>query len=659
MALTMGEVRKALAATADASWSADNNLPDSAQVPQYASGGERSVPASQVPPIDLAEVVSGKATNPLLLQRRANLGLIDHPLAKVRLPTTMAVEADRTRPPAVDWRDRWGVAWLTTIQNQNPCQSCWAFAATALLETMVRIEHGVWAKRSEGDLRDGWGVAEQNWLRRDGVAPCGHGAGEGDALDYVVRKGVCDPGCYPWYRSDHAYTPTVDRDGRTTRIDGYKSLGTAEEQKQWIDAVGPITAFLTAYADFRAYSTGVYRKQLYEELFSNGVGHILLIVGYDDVQGCWIVRNSWGTGWGQAGYGLIAYGEVGIDQDAKYGLQNTNPDPWSKRRRHNGCVLESSNGPSHRNFEMLRGAVPRVQHAWRAGGENGDFSWHDAGELEDPNDPGAGGASVGYPVLISSTYGRNFEAVYWEASRRLRHWWFDQKTQRWRSGGRFGPTDVAGFPGFIQGNYGAPGNFEVVVRTEDGRLNHWWRDASFSWHDGGRFAESVRQSGPSLVQSQLGTKGNLDLVCVLETGHLQHWWRDNDGDSTWKGGTIFGNGVGDTPVAMIQSDFGARDEQTPGNFELCVAVNGHVEHWWRNNALPERLHAGGLLRKRHPDPPDWIHGASFGDNVKHVWGLLQGSFAFDLEIIVERLDGTPQHYWRDPEGWYEGDQIIV
>jgi hypothetical protein len=40
--------------------------------------------------------------------------------------------------------------------------------------------------------------------------------------------------------------------------------------------------------------------------------------------------------------------------------------------------------------------------------------------------------------------------------------------------------------------------------------------------------------------------------------------------------------------------------------------------------------------------------------VKHVWGLVQGSFGFNLEVVVEHMDGRLQHYFRDGEGWHEG-----
>jgi hypothetical protein len=63
-----------------------------------------------------------------------------------------------------------------------------------------------------------------------------------------------------------------------------------------------------------------------------------------------------------------------------------------------------------------------------------------------------------------------------------------------------------------------------------------------------------------------------------------------------------------------------------------------VQHWWRNNA------GGG----------GWAQSATFGHDVAAVAGLLEGSFGFNLEVIVLRYDRKLQHYWRDGAGWHEG-----
>lgn len=357
----------------------------------------------------------------------------------------------------------------------------------------------------------------------------------------------------------------------------------------------------------------------------------MLVIGYDDVAKCWIVKNSWGTKWGQAGYGRIGYGECDIDKYAKYALKGTNPDPWTKKRMHNGNMIESGNGSLHRNFEMLATANgTQIRHWWRDNNVAG-FPWH--GGIVFGNDAAC------CPTLISTTFNRNFESVHLTTQRRLHHWYFDQTAAQWKDGGIFGPADAAGVPGFIQGNYNAPGNFEVVVRTADQKLNHWWRDGS-GWHDGGRFGGNVASSGASLLQSHYGNKNNFELVCVLNNGQMQHWWRDNDQGMVWKVGASFGNGI-KSPPCMIEGQYGAANEKSVGNFELCVAAGGKVQHWWRAN-YSDRL---------------WRNSATFGNDVFSVVSLVEGSYGFNLELIVLRNDRRLQHYWRDGAGWHEGPII--
>ncbi len=89
---------------------------------------------------------------------------------------------------------------------------------------------------------------------------------------------------------------------------------------------------------------------------------------------------------------------------------------------------------------------------------------------------------------------------------------------------------------------------------------------------------------------------------------------------------------------MIEASYGQSDETQSGNFELCLAVDGKVEHWWRHN---------------HGDMV-WRRSAIFGNNVKSVLGLLQGSYGFNLEVVVLRMDNKLQHYWRYGGTWNEG-----
>ena len=631
---SIGQLRQALQDT-QASWQVAMYLVNGQPLPKYGLGASRRglVRVGKRPArIDFRALVQEPINNPFLMQRWVELGLIADPgyldksLYPAEGPTHFAAPAAEAAappiagaPPAtVDWRNRWGWPWITSIRDQNGCAACWAFASTALMEAMTRIEHAVWTTRSEGDVHKGVGKV------------CANLGNLGEVFTFIAANGQCDPECFPWTTANIAYTPTPDRPGRTVKIGTTTWIGSIADQKNWIDTIGPIATFFEVYDDFYGYGSGVYHRS---PTATDEGGHFMLIVGYDDTQSCWIVKNSWGSGWGEGGYCRIGYGECDVDTYSKLGLRGTNPDPLTKRRLHNGNLIESGNGALHRNFEMLATAgAGKVRHWWREGAS--PWTWGAATLINSD--------AAACPTLTATTYNRNFESIHLTTGHRLHHLFFDQAAAAWRDGGVFGPLDAAGIPGVIQGNYGAPGNFEVVVRTADSRLNHWWRmnGPPWTWYDAGRFANNVAYSGASLVQGREGVHGSLELVCVLNSGQMQHWWRDDDHAFAWKIRDTFGAGVASPPV-MIEGQYGAADERQQGNYELCVAVNGQVQHWWRNNN-------GDKL---------WRNSATFGHHVAAVIGLVEGSFGFNLEVVVLRTDNQMQHYWRDGGGWHEGPVI--
>jgi hypothetical protein len=66
---------------------------------------------------------------------------------------------------------------------------------------------------------------------------------------------------------------------------------------------------MAVYRDFMFYKEGIYRH-----VTGDLVGyHAVCCVGYDQADGCWICKNSWGTEWGDDGYFKIAYGEADMD----------------------------------------------------------------------------------------------------------------------------------------------------------------------------------------------------------------------------------------------------------------------------------------------------------------------------------------------------------
>ena len=554
------------------------------------------------------------------------------------------------RAASVDWRNRWGWNWITTARSQAGAPNCWAFAATALYEAMVRIEHCVWCRRSEGDAARGAG--KQAWDLGN----------VGEVSIFVERYGLADPDCFPWSTSASIYSakphgtalsalplsPTPDRAGRTLRMPAghLTALSDVDQKKTWIDSVGPMAVMVDPPGDFGALGSGIYTTM------GPGAGmHALLVVGYDDPGGYWIVKNSWGPGWGVAGFGRVGYAANLLEPASFLGTRGTNPDPWTKRRQRNGCLIESGNGRWHNNFEVFLRKGLKIEHWWREHGAAG-FPWNRA-EVVRSTDVWRDSFHddcLECPVAVQSTFNRNYELVYKQnVTNRLRHVYWDQASGNWYDATDFGPTNPHGMPGFIQSTRGAPGDFEVVVLNSSGQLEHWTKQNSAPWrtHRPGEwylrsmFGSGIVDTGPSLVQSRNGItseleegQGELHFVALGAYGELQHYVLPPGG--AWTKVATFGGGAQSGPC-MIEGAFAATDELTPGNLELCVARNAQIEHWWRNHTFKT-----------------WQKSATFGSDVRCVIGMLQGSFGYNLELIVERLDLQYQHYWRDGAGWHQG-----
>ena len=127
---------------------------------------------------------------------------------------------------------------------------------------------------------------------------------------------------------------------------------------------------------------------------------------------------------------------------------------------------------------------------------------------------------------------------------------------------------------------------------------------------------------------------------------MQHWWRNNDDpNKPWVAGVTFGSGIKSHPC-MVEGMYGATTEYSAGNFELCVAAGGMVQHWWRDNSnssLPWSRSANVRRRTDH----------RCGRPPRRELRLQPGGHR------RARTDGHLQHYYRDGNlNWNAGEVII-
>ncbi len=204
-------------------------------------------------------------------------------------------------PANLDWRNHNGGNFVTSIKDQWGCGSCWAFGTTAALESYILINENL--PNTDLDL------AEQVLISCGEAGDCDGGSPDlasyflrdiGLPLEvcypYTTTNGNCSDACENW-ESEKTYTV-----GEVVSDYGVS----AEFIKHALTMYGPIVVSFNVYSDFFYYTNGIYS---YTSGNFEG-GHCCLIVGYNDDDQCFIVKNSWGTGWGEAGFFRIAYSEV-------------------------------------------------------------------------------------------------------------------------------------------------------------------------------------------------------------------------------------------------------------------------------------------------------------------------------------------------------------
>uniref|UniRef100_A0A3Q4G0L0 Cathepsin 12 n=1 Tax=Neolamprologus brichardi TaxID=32507 RepID=A0A3Q4G0L0_NEOBR len=148
-------------------------------------------------------------------------------------------------------------------------------------------------------------LSEQNLVdcsKSFGTYGCS-GAWMANAYDYVVSNGLESSNTYPYTSVD---TQPCFYDSRlaVAHIRDYRFIPRGDEQAMAdaLATIGPITVAIDAdHASFLFYSSGIYDEP---NCNPNNLNHAVLLVGYGSQEGqdYWIIKNSWGTGWGEGGY---------------------------------------------------------------------------------------------------------------------------------------------------------------------------------------------------------------------------------------------------------------------------------------------------------------------------------------------------------------------
>jgi hypothetical protein len=208
----------------------------------------------------------------------------------------------RAVPNLLDWRNKNNKNWLTPVKDQGSCGSCSIFGSFSVLEAVLKIE-----KNMPDNCPD---LSEQHILSCSGAVSCEEGGYVEGILDYVKSKGVPAEHCFSYTAEDKACYPCSNWEERRVKIGKWEWVTSGREKRNLIFnalQIAPVITRMEVYSDFYDYKEGIYEKT--PSATEEG-GHIVAIVGYNQAEGYWICKNSWGTGWGEDGYFRISFGEV-------------------------------------------------------------------------------------------------------------------------------------------------------------------------------------------------------------------------------------------------------------------------------------------------------------------------------------------------------------
>lgn len=200
----------------------------------------------------------------------------------------------------LDWRD-FGV--VSPVKNQGKCGSCWSFSATGALEGAWMLHTGAQISLAEQQLID--------CSTSFGDNGCNGGMMD-DAFGYAIEYGMCTEENDPYQAKQGTCTKCTPSTHFETCYDVEPNNEVA-----LLAALhnGPVSVAIEAdQAAFQFYKSGIIDSPTCGTALDHGV--LLVGFGTEVVAGkskdYWLVKNSWGSDWGENGYVRIARNTSGV-----------------------------------------------------------------------------------------------------------------------------------------------------------------------------------------------------------------------------------------------------------------------------------------------------------------------------------------------------------
>jgi C1A family cysteine protease len=240
----------------------------------------------------------------------------DHLIALSATKHQAHLKALKAIPSPAQWDSR-TQKWVGAVKDQKTCGSCWDFSGTGIVEIAYN-------KAGVGGGAGTFVLAEQYTLS------CYHNGGcNGDdnttVLQWAQGHGLplqADYGAYVAKVVPCQFKPNTPLfqidDWGFADSNGKAGVTPTPDIKTAIMQYGAVGCAVAADDAFMNHPSG----SVFAGSGSKAIDHDVILVGWDDSTGSWILRNSWGPSWCEKGYMRIAYGANLIGTESVWTVKN-------------------------------------------------------------------------------------------------------------------------------------------------------------------------------------------------------------------------------------------------------------------------------------------------------------------------------------------------
>lgn len=258
---------------------------------------------------------------------------------------------------------------LTPVRNQHIpeyCGACWSFGSTSALADRIKImRNGQWP-----DVV----LAPQVLLSCNKDSNGCFGGSSMSAYKYIYDNFITDETCSPYRARGHINgydcSHTVickDCPGNggncfipdTYNIYGIEEFGRVSGEESMMQEIyqrGPIACEIACPKSFLNYTGGIYE----DESGDMNVDHVVDVVGYGEENGkkYWLVKNSWGTWWGENGFVRIIRGinNIAVESNCSWAVPK---DTWTNTIKHKTTEQEK-NDPNNETKNSFWNHLPNI-----------------------------------------------------------------------------------------------------------------------------------------------------------------------------------------------------------------------------------------------------------------------------------------------------------